>query len=1347
MLGRILIKLGQYLVTLTVVALVLLAVYVSIGRQFMPDIAGYKPYLERQIFDATGVPVSIGSLSGSFQGFNPVIKIYGLEIIVPGADVNSAVDQPNALVLEEASIIVDIRNSIWQRRWVLENFLINAIELDIEQTATGLWQMSGVNFIGGGNADLHSAYQTILRVSRINLTNLAINLHTSSGNVVRVQNGIATIQNLGNDHYLHINANMENSSEQLVFSVEIQGNELAAATGLIHFKLPEADYSLLVGGQKIGNVELDALHGGGSFWLDLNQGSLENLVAQTELENISFTLAGNESVTLENISGEFRIARGGAAGDWEIAVSDYALQWEGHRWEPFNAYFYLVPEQSLLARVDNLDIAFIAEFGAESGLFTGSLGEQFEAFSPKGLLEHLNLYIPFSDAGEEPLSMAANVVGAEVAASGAVPAMWGINAYVEMGYDFRSEELSGLVEVESDEFSIKLPNLFADRWDYSYVNGNIGIHLSNENGQELKLVSSVIVAESDAVDGRAQFSIVSGTDEQGENKSELVLLVGGQRVDAQQKALYLPLAPNVDPGLRNTMQWLDGAVLNGTVFNSGVIYRGSTLQDSTPEDKTFQSYYYLRDGEINFSDAWPILEALNAVVLTDNSNVDIEVLTGGSEDIDLSGVTADIRRNGQDESWLTVVGNASGLTAQGLSYLQSTPVSESLRSTFRNWEATGGFSAVVDIHVPLNRPKYVTDVTLNIMLDENELFIPAYQLQFVDVNGPVIFSTRTGLQDSRVFAKLFEEDVELNLASQMLDGKLDIISVDASGSVSPEELIGWPMQTDFVRGMLSQLDGSITYTANLNLQQNITDESNHLLIKTDLVGGSLNLPEPFAKTAANSYPLAIDLSFGVGAKNVSGTFGPQLLFDFVLGEQGVDNGIVFLGDNSVDLENLMAADTEGIAILGELEQFEFEDWYNLLDRLNSTSSSSGGFNEQIAFADLAIGTLEMYQQKLGEVDVHLDGDATKRSWLVALTGEGINGNLSVPWDSDEYLQIDLDYIRLPGSEEELDELTQGALETDIAEFEEEEEIDVLAAVDPRALPRMKMDTDDFSIGENSFGSWKFTLDPFDNGAALSDLIVDFRGLRVGLDDYRVDEEGVRLIPHLSWLYDGSEHHSELTGQLTVGNLADFLVLNGYAASLESDNAWFNASVDWPGSPAFFAAENLSGDINLVVEEGRFLQGGGATGALKLISIINFDAIMQRLRFSDDMLRSGLAYDEILGTVHIEEGLIDIEDQMVISGPSSLYQISGEIDLEEETINGEMYLTLPVSDNIPWFGLLSANLPLAVGAYLFDRIFGDQVDSLTSAVYTLEGPWEGLEPRFKQAFGAPSEVDQVEAVPQ
>ena len=58
--------------------------------------------------------------------------------------------------------------------------------------------------------------------------------------------------------------------------------------------------------------------------------------------------------------------------------------------------------------------------------------------------------------------------------------------------------------------------------------------------------------------------------------------------------------------------------------------------------------------------------------------------------------------------------------------------------------------------------------------------------------------------------------------------------------------------------------------------------------------------------------------------------------------------------------------------------------------------------------------------------------------------------------------------------------------------------------------------------------------------------------------------------------------------------------------------------------------------------------------------------MRRLRLSDDLLRSGLGYDEITALVTLDDGLVKIEDPLVISGPSSLYQVTGEIDLEKET---------------------------------------------------------------------------------
>ena len=56
----------------------MVAAYVSIGREFMPAVSGYTSFFEGQIYESTGLPVQIDSISGSFDGFNPVLQLNNL---------------------------------------------------------------------------------------------------------------------------------------------------------------------------------------------------------------------------------------------------------------------------------------------------------------------------------------------------------------------------------------------------------------------------------------------------------------------------------------------------------------------------------------------------------------------------------------------------------------------------------------------------------------------------------------------------------------------------------------------------------------------------------------------------------------------------------------------------------------------------------------------------------------------------------------------------------------------------------------------------------------------------------------------------------------------------------------------------------------------------------------------------------------------------------------------------------------------------------------------------------------------------------------------------------------------
>jgi uncharacterized protein (TIGR02099 family) len=1353
-------KVFRQLRMLVLVALVLVAAYVSMGRQFMPGIANYSDFVEQQINAITGLPVSVDAIAGDFDGFNPEVRVSGLSLLVGTGisgvrdpDIADAAD--SALFFDSATVALDVPRSIWQRRWVLDEFTIDSLELTVVQDDSGEWRLGSMVNSGGATTSLEQLFQAFQRVSRLDLNNVTINVENRLGDSYRFTNGSATIQNLGQRHLFHVDVTHDGSDQQIQASLEVQGNQLASLDGLLHIRLPDGDYSNILRSQSIGEASISELLGAADLWLQWRQGELLESVASLDLEAVTLLLPENNSLTLEAIAGDARLRRRpGEDGSfeqsaWSLSLDQVTMTHNDHFWRPFSLHSEWQPQENLSLRIDAINLSLLAATALESGFLGDDARAQLLAYAPGGSVRNLVLNAPLGEADQiqQTLQLRGNLDNVELGSVRGSPNMWGIDGFFELQFDPMANFLSGSAELESDNFSINIPNVFTRVWDYDYVNGRIDFEVDMSNGQTVILDSGVMVAESDAVDGHVQFRSMVKRPNEGERDAELDLFVGVSRFDASQKSLYLPDGPQVQPNLRNSMEFLERAIIDGSITSAGVMFRGKTLPGSGPATKTFQSFYVLENGELEFSDQWPRLQQLSAAVTTSDNDIDIEVLSGGSLELEMGAAVGLIRRNEANETWLTINGQAAGATNAGLDYLQAAPLNEALKSTFADWQAEGDFSAGIEVLVPLNIPGRQPDIRLEMLLERNQLQIQNLDLAVTELTGPVIFDTRTGLEESTLQGEAFAFPVSIDLSSEFENDALAAIAVQVSGSTTPAEMIAWPRQSAFVRDLFRQAEGRFDYQARLLVDQTGDAEAGTVLqINSDLTRLGFDLPMPFDKSPDLARALQVNLDFMAARQRITGSFGDNLRFQLDLQDDQMQDGLVYLGDSPGQFELLAENETDGLAIVGELPGFELEQWTAFLTSLGGDQQGLDNFSNSIAFADIEARAFTLYGQELPAVAFRIEPDSQRQAWFARLTGSALAGEVLIPYRPQLPLNIDLEYLRLPGDPEaeaeaaaalaRQAETATGEVEPGQEAQEEEERIDPLLGIDPRELPPMRFATDEFSIGARPFGQWQFALRPTVEGAEFEDLQFDFRGLRLGKDE--LPESVEQLTPHFSWYYDGQQHRSELTGVLRANDIGEVLLANGYAASLVSSDAIFVSELSWPGSPAFFSGESLSGRLEMLVEDGRFLQESGGAGALKLVSIINFSAIMRRLRFSDDLLRRGLAFDEITGQLQLQDGLVDIQDQLVISGPSSLYQITGEISLAEETINGEMYVTLPVSDNIPWLGLLTANLPLAVGAYLFDQIFGDQVDSLTSAVYTLQGPWEGLQPEFKQAFGSPEE---------
>lgn len=1330
MLGRVIRRTFSRLLLLAVVAIIFVATYVSLGRQFMPAVAGYSELLEDQIYSATGLAVTVESIEGRFEDFNPVLEINGLSLPV-GSD-QSGASKNNALVFDSALLEVNMWRSLWQRRWVLEEFSVDQLRIDLVQSDSGQWQVAGMGSAGLQPVGIEALFSSLQRVYRLDLYNVAVRMRNRFGEEFSFGNGSAVIQNRGQAHFIHFDSNLQGNSQPLQLSLELRGDKLQNIEGAIHLRIPHADYSQVLRSFEVEGYSSGRFVGGGQLWLALQQGRAQTVVADLEVPVLTVKAPADGLLLLNDLAGKLKLERNPEG--WSFAIAEANLRHEEQSWQEFNAFFDLVENQAINIRADNLDLSFLAAVALDSGLLNAAAIEQLTAYAPVGNIRNLQATLPVGDNSSVDLSLVANLDNVRLDAVKGAPSIQGINGFLQFGQSAGSSLLGGMVEVESRQLELQIPDLFLDIWQYDYVNGRLRFEVDNSDGQRVTLVSDEIFAQSEAVDGWVKFTSMQHRLSDGERDGELELMVGARSVGATAKSFYLPDGPRIDEGLANTLQYLERSIISGDVYDSAVLFRGKTGPVADAAVKTFQSVFHVRDGEFEFSPEWPVLDSLSAQVITDDDNIDISASSGGSLDLSLHRTTARIRKEANDENWLRIDGEASGLTDAGLHYLQEAPLGDNLKNTFARWRVDGEFSASIGIDIPLHRAADRPDLRLQLQLLENELDIAEFELKLESINGPIIFDTETGLESTSLTGRLFDRNIAVDLSStQDSTGNLAAINVQASGSVTPQRLASWPGQTGIARVLLEHMSGEFSYLADLTIGQSAQEEfPSSLKIRSDLSGVTSSLPVPFAKPAVASLPLALQIDFGGEQQRLIADLGEQLNVELNLEGDGIRDGLILLGDTT-GRRSQPSSERSGLVIRAALGRLDFEPWLALVEEFQVENGNSDDFAGSLALIDISSELFTAFGQEFEGLDILLEPDTAAGVWRAGIDSEAIQGDVLIPFGQEDYLELDFERIYLAG--ETMRPPVAGTANA-------AERIDPLAGLDPRELPPMQVNTAALRIGERDFGSWQFTLDPTEQGAQVSDLAVDFRGLRLGLDEPDASIE--QLSSGFNWYYDGDQHTSALTGVLSADNLGDVLLASGVAASLISEEAVFVTDIEWAGSPAFVSSSTLSGRIDLRIRDGRFLQESNGGGALKLVSIINFSALVRRLRFSDDLMRRGLAFDDISGQLRLDDGLVSIEDRLVISGPSSLYQFTGQVDLAEETVDAEMYVTLPISDNIPWLGLLTANIPLAVGAYLVGQIFGDQVDSLTSAVYTLQGPWEGLQPEFKQAFGSPESAPQADA---
>lgn len=1358
---------------LLLVLLIVTALYVSVGRQIVPRVSEYREPINEWLSQQLDATVTTRELEGHWARFHPRIDV--TDLIVQTQVETGAAEGPattTSLSFSRVSVEPDILQSLWQQQPILRSLTIHDLTLQLSQHDNGRWHISG--FSPGNNPPtLAELFDLARGMADVRFREATVHITSRTGESRTLRQVALDFRSDSDLYTLRVRGEQDDVELPLILEADLQGDTLQALAGDAYLSLPPGSYNdvlqSLVPALQQGRVQTQSLSAFGEFWLTLEQGRLQELTlragGRSDLQVSDGDSGTNDDVQLDEVQiGWLQLSRNQADSSWLLDAEEVGFEYNGVGWPEGGMSLRYSDQGQLEARVDVIDAGLVTRL-LTAFLPGGAARTEVDGFNVRGQYQDLVFNAVISDRELQSASLKANVEEGAMSAHRNAPALWGLDGYLQFDLDMATEQASGFFELDSRSLAVQFPDLFEDIWEYDRANGRVGFTADFRQDLNVRLSSSVMVAESEQIDARGQFAvdIQNGDD----RKIILDLMIGALSGDASYKSQYLPTGPKAPQSAQAALQWVARSVQSGSIANSGFIFRGEVQSGSSNTDRNLQMFFHVEDGQLEFDPAWPVLENIDGYLTIQNGEVDVFANAGESLDIAFDQARATVRENPGGGQWLTVTGEGQGSAAQGLLYLQQTPVTRDVSQYLNDWEVEGETAFTLSLSLPLGIESARPDVVLDMAFENHQLYIPQFDLQAADVNGTMRYSAETGLSSENLSANVWGREVNLTVSSDALapasatsEGQLSSPAqartrLQARGVVDDDSLRAWSGMPDVVRTILGRAEGEFPYELSLTLGGTPT-----LSVSSELQGLTVDYPPPFRKSQEDNWPLTLDMSFTESETQIQARLAQLAQLNLnVDTEADADTpyaGLLYLGTPSADMRvRRLNPDDPGLDVIGHVERVDYEAWAEAVRTLpgvagSATGSPSPAIESLVGSAALTIGTLDIYGEEI--TDLSLSVDKLPRRWDFAVVSEAVEGDISIPVANDEPWQVDLNHLVLRQDEAPVQEEEPGlaaGLEAVAAESQAEQlaldelptveyELppeDPLASFDPRIIPEMNLQIDQVTVAGADFGNWHFNVTADGSGALFSDLQMQLRGLQIGSEEEPAE---------FRWVFDGNTHRSVLNGIIQAGDLAPVLSNFGYAPSLESTEARFDTRLHWDGSPAYFSALAMSGDIDINISNGRFRQRAGvANSALRLISFINFDALVRRLRFSDDLVRTGLSYDEVSGRINLSQGIVTIEDRLQIIGAASLFQIAGQIDLANQTIDGDLYITLPVSDNIPWlsgFAVLNnlINWQLAVGVFLVDQIFGDQVDDLTSAHYKLEGPWDGLEPELNQVFSSGSD---------
>ncbi len=270
--------------------------------------------------------------------------------------------------------------------------------------------------------------------------------------------------------------------------------------------------------------------------------------------------------------------------------------------------------------------------------------------------------------------------------------------------------------------------------------------------------------------------------------------------------------------------------------------------------------------------------------------------------------------------------------------------------------------------------------------------------------------------------------------------------------------------------------------------------------------------------------------------------------------------------------------------------------------------------------------------------------------------------------------------------------------------------DPLLDYDPGKLPSANIRVNQLKRGETDYQNMSIVLVSGDS--------------RLDATTLEFNRDGQKYHGELAWVFENGQAKSALLLRAQGTELGNILRVNEDEPLLEAASGRFVSNLTWEGSPLGFSVLTSEGLVELLLEDGRFVDLGNSAEVLRLFGILNIETITRRLRLDFlDIVQPGVAFDRVSAKAKIANGSLRFDPEFQMQGPSSSFRMTGVADLVNQQLNQELEVDIPLTNNLPLASVLLGAPQVGGAIYLVEKALGKKLIKVGKTSYRIEGSFD------------------------